>query len=139
MHIAEIVDVGDVDTGGIAAPSDQFRAQARHRMGHVTFGPLQQVDRVRIVIAGDDLHLASRLRPAPGALDHHVHGLPRGLPGRIGAAVLVAAAGIDQVREIEFREAFALDEVEQARQLGGVVLGHGEADADLDAAVAQQS
>jgi hypothetical protein len=41
------------------------------------------------------------------------------------------------MREIEFRKALARDQIEQRRQLGGVVIGHGEADADLDAAIAQ--
>ena len=138
MHVAEIVDVGDIDARGIAAPAHQLVPQAVHRIRRVAAGPLQQIDGIRVVVAGHDFHFTAGLRPAPGPLDHHVHRVAGGLPCRIGAAVLVAAAGIDQVRKIEFWEALLLYQVQQPRQLRSVILGHGEADADLDAAVAQQ-
>ena len=58
----------------------------------------------------------------------------RGRGAGVVAAVLVAAAGVDQVREVELVDALRVAEVEHARQLWRVALGHGEAQADLDAA-----
>src|SRR5690606_23527455 len=79
------------------------------------------------------------LRPGPGSRDQGVHRPTRRLPGGVVTSILVAAAGIDEMREIEFREILALDEVEQRWQFGDIVLGHGEAHADLHAAIAQET
>ncbi len=50
------------------------------------------------------------------------------------AAVLVAASGIDQMRQIELVDPLVVAQLQQVRQVLGVVLGQGEAQPDLDAA-----
>jgi hypothetical protein len=54
-------------------------------------------------------------------------------------AVLVAAAGVVEVREVEAVDALVLDELQQPRQVVGVVLRHREAHADLQAEVAAEA
>jgi hypothetical protein len=58
---------------------------------------------------------------------------------RVVLAVLVAAPGVVQVREIEAVDALVLDQPEQAGQVLMIVLGHGEAHADLEPGIAAQA
>ncbi len=57
----------------------------------------------------------------------------------IVAAILVAAPGVDQMREIELVDPLVIHEVEEPWEFGGVVHGHGEAHAGLEATVAAQA
>ena len=58
---------------------------------------------------------------------------------RVGLAVLVATTGIVQVRKVETVDPFILHQLEQSWQIVGVVLGHGEARADLETEVAAKA
>ena len=62
------------------------------------FGPTQEIDRVGVIIAGNDLERLARLDRRPGALDQQIHGAAGMVMGGILAPVLVAPAGIDQMR-----------------------------------------
>ena len=55
---------------------------------------------------------------------------------RVVRAVAIAAAGIDQMREIEFVESLGLHQVEHRGQALDIALRDGEAQPDLDAAIA---
>ncbi len=57
----------------------------------------------------------------------------------VGVAVAVAAAGIDEVREVELVETLRLHEVEHGGQAFDIALGDGEAQADLDAVLPEQA
>ncbi len=56
------------------------------------------------------------------------------MPVGVVAAVLVAAAGIDQVRQIDLVDGLRLGKIEQRRKVLRIVHGHGEAQPDLDGA-----
>ena len=101
--------------------------------------PEQQVHTVGVVVAGDKFLVQSPLRVIPAGVEQEVHRPARGLENDVVLAVDVAAPGVVQVREVELVHALVLHEPEQRRQLVGVVLGHGEAHADLDALLVAQA
>ena len=54
-------------------------------------------------------------------------------------AVFIAPAGVVEVREIEAVDFFILNQLEQFRQVVGVILGQREANADFQAKIPAQS
>ena len=108
VHVAEVVDVGDVHAGGIAAPLRELGAHVRLAFGKVPPHPEQQVDAVGIVVAGDELLGQAALLIVPAGVEQQVHRLARGLEMRVVLAVLVAAPGVVEVREVELVDAFVL-------------------------------
>ncbi len=109
------------------------------RSGLVATHPEQEIGPVRIVIAGDELLCQTTLLVVPGRVEEQVHRAARGLEVGVAAAILVAAPGVVEVRKIELVDALVFGEPEQRGQVGGVVLGHGEAQTDLDAPIAAQA
>jgi len=57
----------------------------------------------------------------------------------VGLAVLVAAPGIIQVGQIELVDPLVIHELQQLRQIAGVVTGQGETHPDLDAGIPAQA
>ena len=66
-------------------------------------------------------------------------GVIGGAVAGVAGAVLVAAPGVVQVREVELVDGLVLDQLQQRGQVVGVALGHRVAHADLDAALAAQA
>jgi hypothetical protein len=85
----------------------------------------------------------SFLQPAllifPAGIEKQVHRPARQLVLGVVLAILVATPGIVKVREVEAVDTFVLDQLEQFRQVVGVVLRHREADADLQAEITAQT
>src|SRR5690606_24729076 len=88
---------------------------------------------VGIVVAGYELLRPALIHVLPRALEQPLHRPPRDLPGGIIGPVLVAAARIDEMRQIELLDAFPGSEAEQPVELLIIVHGHREAQAHLDA------
>ena len=59
--------------------------------------PLQQVDAIRVVVAGDELLRPSAFEQVPTGVEQQVHRAPGGLMRRVRRAVLVAASGVDEM------------------------------------------
>ena len=55
MHATLVVDVGDVDAAGIAAPAVEHRRQPLVMLRQVSRRPQQQIGAVRVVVARDEL------------------------------------------------------------------------------------
>ena len=125
--------------GGIAAPAQQLLAHRVVALRQAALHPLQQVDAVGVVVAGDEFAPASGLRVRPAGLEQQVHDAARGLVHDVGAAVTVAAAAVVQVRDVELVHLFVVHQSQDLRQFVGVVLGRGEAHAHLDAGLVTQA
>ncbi|MNQ96354.1 hypothetical protein D3C85_1119540 [compost metagenome] len=139
MHVAEVVDIGNVDAAGVAAPLRQALAQGIQLLGIVPRRPLQQVDAVGVVIAGDEFLGRAGTQVGKTGLDQQLHRPARARVAGVAVAMLVAAPGVVEVREVELVDAFVAHQLQQCRQIVGVVLGHGVAHADLHAGVARQA
>ena len=96
--------------------------------------PEIEKDRVRVVVARHEFAIFAALQRLPCPIEQHGHGVAGDVPGRIVAAVLVAAPGVDEMREIELVDPLRYGEIDQIRQLMMIVLRHGEAQARLHAA-----
>ena len=101
--------------------------------------PEQQVDAVGVVVAADQFLGAPFLQGTEGVFEKKLHGAPRGSEYGVRSAVVVAPPGIVEVGEVKALDVLGFQEVENVRQLGGIVAGHGEAQAHLEAALAAQA
>ncbi len=106
MHITLVVDIGDVDTGTVTAPLGQFGANMCCLLGKVFTHPVQQIDAVGIIVAGNELGSLAFKGIFQRSIEEQIHGPAGGVVDDIVLPVLVAPAGIVQVREIEFVDAF---------------------------------
>ena len=134
MDVADIVDVRDIHAGRIAAPLRQFCAQVLRLVREFLARPEIEEDRVGVIVAGDEFTVLAALETRPGVLEQHGHGVARDVPRRVVAAVLVAASGIDEMRQVELVDALGARELEQGRQVVVIVLRHRKAQARLHAA-----
>ena len=140
VHVAEVVDVRDVDPGAVAAPLGQLRPQViLVQVRDMPAGPVQEIDAVGVVVAGDVVALEPAPRVVPAAREEHVHRVARGAELGVALAVHIAAPGVVEVREIEPGDALLFHQIEERLEVRGVVAGQREAHADLHLQVAQQA
>ena len=103
-----------------------FREAAPH--------PVQQINAVGVVVAGDKLDRFAIAQPTQGGFEQPVHDLSRHGEHRVVLAIAVAASAIVEMRQVELVDTLGLHQVQHAREIGVIVLGQGETQADLDAA-----
>src|SRR3989304_4077170 len=94
MDVAEVVDVGDVDARGVSAPLRELGPQVRLELWEPAARPQQQINAVRIVVAGHELFVETALDMAPARVEQDIHRAPRGFEHRVVLAVDVAAPGV---------------------------------------------
>src|SRR5690606_16312171 len=75
VHVAEVVDVGDVHSRGITAPAPQHGLEPPRLVGHVAAHPVQKEHTVGIVVAGDELAVAADGDVVEGGGDQGPHRL----------------------------------------------------------------
>ena len=139
MHLAQIIDVGNIDASGIATPTHQQVCQIGLLIGKIVLRPLQQIDTICVVVAGDIITLFAITYICQTGLEQQVHCTARHLMMGIVLAILVAAASVVEMRQIELVDALFLHQLQQFRQISRIVAGQGEAHTHLDAAIQAQS
>lgn len=97
VHIAEIVDIGDIYAACIAAPLYELSADMVRRLWKALFHPVIEENPIRIVIAGHELLLDAALHIGPCRLEQRCHNAAGNLPSSVVAAVLISAPTIVQV------------------------------------------
>ena len=97
--------------------------------------PLQQVDAIGIVVAGDELPLHPVFDILPAGFEQQVHGGTRHPVMQVAAAVSIATSGVVQMRQVKLVDVFITHQLQQIRQLGCIIPGQGKAQADLDPGV----
>ena len=133
VDIAQVVDIGDIDSGGIAPPAGQPLAHLRHPLGKAFFHPLKQIDPVGIVVAGDILpYPTAGLDLVPAGVEQQIHGLAGHLKDRIVLTVVIAPSGVVEVGQIELIHVLLGQKLQQLGQLMGIVPGQGKAQPHLD-------
>ena len=135
MHLAGVVDVGDVDARAVAAPLHEALFELRG-VEAARLRPLQQIGAIGVVVAADVF--APAVEVVPGGLEQQVHRRARHRMHGVIPAVARAAAGVVQVRQVELVDLFGAHQIQQRRQLRVVVLRQRAAQPDLDAVCAAE-
>lgn len=66
VDVAEIIDVRDVRSAGVAAPGLEVCADVRSFFRKAALDPTQEIDPIRVVVAGDEFAGAPRADVPPG-------------------------------------------------------------------------
>ena len=106
----------------------------RRPLGETPPHPQQEEGAVGILVAGGVFALSSFLPFLQTALEERLQRPAGGLDRGVLSAVLAAASGVIEVREIEAGHVLGTNPVKKRHEVGGVALGEGEAHPYLEAA-----
>ena len=101
--------------------------------------PLQQVDTVGVIVAGNKFKIITLLRVQQCRLEQPVHGITGHLQLHIAVAVTVTTTGIIQMRQVKLVYALILHQLQHVGKLNGVILGHGKAQTNFYIALTAQT
>ena len=63
---------------------------------------MQEINRIGVIIAGDEFPFLARFQPFVARVEHQIHRLPGQLKMRVILAVFIAAPAIVQMRQVKF-------------------------------------
>lgn len=115
MHLAGVVDVGDALARGVAAPVQQQLAETRQLLRAAALEPVEEKDRVGVVVAGDEVAVAPLPDVLVGPFEEQREGLAGAPVVGVEGAAAAAAATVVEVREVELLHVEFAHQVEQCR------------------------
>ncbi len=74
VDLTEVIDIGNIDAGTVAAPLPQFCRNVLDFIRVMLHDPLQQVDAVGIIVTGNELQIVATLYVPERGLEQQVHG-----------------------------------------------------------------
>ena len=98
MDIAQIVDIGDINARSIAAPLFQFGFDMPGFIREMFCYPVQEINSIGIIIAGNKLAIFTCFEPFITSFKHQIHSIPRHFKMSVIFAVFITAAAIIQMR-----------------------------------------
>src|SRR5690554_7628484 len=96
MHMAEIINIGDVLARSVAAPVYQSLTQYFGLIREMLLGPQQQEGTIGIVVAGDIFSLYTALKFGQAMVEQSGHGVTsHAVPGILFAVASPATAVVE--------------------------------------------
>ena len=93
----------------------QSLAHQLFQLRRVPTHPVEQIDAVGIVVAGDELLVAAVAGVLPGGLENRVHGPAGDTVHHVVTAVAIAPAGVVEVGQVELVYPLVLGQLQQFR------------------------
>ncbi len=138
MDIAQIIDIGNIDTRCVPAPALQYFLDLAGCCGVMFVNPEFQENPVGIVVARHVVARDACFDICFAAGKHHQQRFAGHIIKCVILAVVITATGIVQMREIELVDLFLFHKVQKTGKVLIIFAGHGETNANRQSGTTAQ-